>query len=244
MRLNENKMYENVSIWLIFCILPSFGLAAILIFSCSFYSNDNKNFIGCTTYSNYSLSILLKEPPVIVAPLVTPFMYAPKASDCTKIEDVENKPSIAISSKMVFFEMDYRLCYVNNLITVCISSLGLILKAHLKLEVVLPSSALFLMLTTFLLHMTKKFDNGSSQRCFEHAEKKSDCADCTKKYGLYIKDYKQYEVCALHKNSIPCRSCGKFNEMEFKILIVIIIYRGVHRYAWLQSLFIYILCFI
>ena len=180
-------------------------------------------------YSNYSLTILLKEPPIIVAPLVTPFMYAPRTLDFTRIEDLKNRTSFEISSKMVFFEMDYRLCYINNIVTVCSASVGLVLKAQLKWELVLLSASLFLTITTGLLYMVRKLDAGSSKRCFEHAEEKADCTECAEKYGLYIKDYKQFEVCHYHKNSLPCRACSKYkNSLYFYQLYKILKYTKIH----------------
>ena len=106
MMLNENEMHENVYLWLIFCIIPSVGFALLLIFFRSFYNTSNRNFLGFKSYNNFSLSILLKEPPVVVAPIVTPFMYSPRTSDFTRIEKFKHKPSIGVSSKRVFFEMD------------------------------------------------------------------------------------------------------------------------------------------
>ena len=195
-------MYENTCLWLFFCMLPSFSFAVILIFGRTFYNTKQRIFMGYSMYSNYSLTILLKEPPI---------MYAPRTLDVTRIEDLKNRTSFEISSKMVFFEMDYRLCYINNILTVCLASIGLVLKAQLKWELVLLSSSLFLTITTCLLYMVRKLDDGSSKRCFEHAEEKSDCTESTEKYGLYVKDYKQFEVCRYHKNSLPCRACSKYN---------------------------------
>ena len=46
------------------------------------------SLFGFTVYNNYSLSILLKEPPVVGAPIVTPFVYATKDFVTSRYEDL------------------------------------------------------------------------------------------------------------------------------------------------------------
>jgi hypothetical protein len=156
---------------------------------------------------------------VIGVPLITPFMYVPATLKCTRMEDYEHKPSIGISSKMAFFMIDYRIAYVNNFITVCMTTIGLIIKAQIKLEIVLPCAAFLLIFTTFLLHRVNKCDDEYNKRCFKHAEEKSGCTECAQRYGVYMKSYnklnfKQLEMCKKHQLVCPCPICSKYQQKK------------------------------
>ena len=205
--INENSMATNVTLWSLYCMLPSFAFAIVVIFGRTFY---RIKFKGFTIFNNYSLSIFLKEPPVIGASVVTPFMYSPKSVEKLREVEASNRNQrIMYTSKLIFFQIDYGFSYFNNFIGIFVGTIGLILKTDQKLQVLLPSAVLFFIITTVLLYIVAVLDNGGSKKCFEHATNKSDCIECTEKYGLYIKDYKLDLVCASHKIAIPCEECEK-----------------------------------
>ena len=212
---DENEMIENLKQWLLFCMLPSFSLAIAVIFSRTFYKTNRKLIFGYSLYGNGCISVFLREPAVVGVALVTPFMYVPATLKCTRMEDYDNKPSIGISSKMAFFMLDYRLAYVNHFITVCMTTIGLILKSQIKLEILLPCAAFLLFFTTFLLHRVNKCDDEHNKRCFKHAEEKSACTDCAQRYGVYMKSYtklnfKQLKKCEKHQLVCLCPVCSKY----------------------------------
>jgi len=116
-------------------------------------------------------------------------------------------------SKLSYFEINYRLSYINALITTCSSCLGVIFKAELQqTEMILLSSLVFLIVITFLLYVVNKFDGESSKRCFLHAKLKSECIECTENYGLCIEEYKATRVCKTHRKAEPCVECGRIVE--------------------------------
>ena len=208
MMLNENEMYENVLLWLLFCILPSFLFSLILIVFRTVYRTTKRNRCnGLRINSSYFLSVFFKEPPVIVAPLVTPFIYS-EGSLQEKIIEYDDNTGFEYYSKTVFFEIDYELSYANNLVTVCLSCTGLILKSQLKWDFVLAFSAFFLVSITALLYLIKRLDGDSSKRCFEHGKYKTECTHCSTKYGIFIEDFKWSRVCK-HHGYEECSSCGE-----------------------------------
>ena len=215
MLINENNMATNVTLWHLYCMVPSFIFANFSFFGRSFYQNKCKG-LGLI---KHPLTIFLKEPPLIGASLVTPFMYSPKYVDRSEeiaismdeLGEIRNKKqSVIFTSKMIFSHVDYKLSYANNLICICAGSIGIIFHTDHKLEVVLPAITLFLIITTFLLYFISKLDNGGSKKCFEHCFEKWECVECTKRYGLYIEDYKRNLICTSHRLDIPCSICGKF----------------------------------
>ena len=214
MLINENNMATNVTLWLLYCMLPSFMFASFSFFVRTFHQNKSKG-LGSI---KYPLTIFLKEPPVIGASLVTPFMYSPQYVDrseeitiSSSMEgNVSNKKKCVIfGTKMIYSHLDYGLSYANNFISVCVGTIGITLSTDHKLEVVLPAITIFFIITTILLFIVAKLDNGGSKKCFEHAAQKSECIECTKKYGLYIEYYQRKIMCAAHRQDIPCHICGK-----------------------------------
>ena len=209
MELNENEMHHNVLLWLLFCILPSFAFALIIMFGRTFYKTKTKSFCGSYLYNNYSISILLKEPSVIGVPIVTPFIYSTNTSECTRTEEFDKNVHYEIVSKIGCFEINYPLSFLNNLLAFSVGTAGLILKSKWKMEIMLPLAAFLLTCTTCMLYAVKIFDAGSSRRCFKHGRIKSLCTVCIMEYGLYIGDYEKRKVCSAHKNVLPCQYCSK-----------------------------------
>lgn len=224
MLVYENEMYENVLWWLVFCMLPSLTFAFLVMFSRTCY----KSKIQCRSYySNYSFNIILKQPSLIAAPVITPFMYGLKADTRIDYEviDIDNK--MAKHSQNGYFEVNFNMTHVNNIFTVVFASAGLIVKAQMKMEVVISGAVGFLTLTAFLLilmmlinHKEKKkaennFYEEETSLCIKHRSEKNTCIECMELYGFYVdKSYKNCMVCSAHYRKQPCWRCRKIKEEE------------------------------
>ena len=218
MLLSSNEMLENTILWLQFCVVPSMVFTVCVVFGRMFYKADIRYFTGCAVYKNYFVKILLKEPPLIAAPLLTPFVYTPKAIDrCTQIQRNAHGASVGTFSKLIYFEIDYHLSYVNNLLTVGCIAIGLVWKSEQKPKDILLCCLTFVTIMTFLLYFVKKCDDGSSLLCFEHGKLKSNCIKCIEEYGLCIKNYKIRAACIYHEAPHPCLEC--INRNNFKLVI-------------------------
>ena len=186
MSLDENEMIVNVSLWLAFCMLPSFLFAMAVIVCNTFYESHGKTCFGWTWYRNYSLDIISKCPPILIAPIVTPFVYLPNQFKYVTVKrEIENQPGIKYFRHLSFFEIDYRLSYINTFLTIIVACLGVVFKAQVqKTEMILLLTLIFSMAITFLLYVVQKRDGGNSKRCFLHAKLKSECIECSEKFGL------------------------------------------------------------
>ena len=107
---------------------------------------------GFTVYKNYSRNIFLNAPPVVWVPVVTPFMYSPKVIEFNRIEKIERAQKFTFNNNaakklvatkvtnVIYFEINYVLSYINNVITVCVGAVGLAFNSNQKLEVIILSS--------------------------------------------------------------------------------------------------------
>ena len=88
MLVHENEMYENVLWWFTFCMLPPFIFAFMVMVSRTCYKKSTKDCFKC--YSNYTPSSILKQPPLIAAPVITPFVYSMKSKSRFDYEPILN----------------------------------------------------------------------------------------------------------------------------------------------------------
>ena len=215
MWVNENTMGQNVAWWVFFCMIPSFIFALAVIFGRTCYKTDHQCLKGYPVYNNWSFRIFFKAPAVIGIPTVTPFTYKTKTVGVTRIEDLDDddKRYMQHESMVAYFVLGYRLSYINNLLTIFFTSIGLMTIAHLETVLVGTISTIFFVVTTIFFYLIMKLDNKGSERCPEHGKKKLECTHCAEEYGVYIKDYLSIEVCKAHR--VPnCSYCIQLLEMN------------------------------
>ena len=167
----ENEMHTNVIWWLVFCMLPSFIFALIVIFRSTFYRTKYKACGNCSIYSNYSLSLVLEEPPIVIVPLVTPFVFRTKMT--RQILWDENDPSkmkrddhgkVMLGDISAWFEINVMATCINHCITTVCSTVGLLLKAQMQIETVIPISLLFLIFSLPIVYRYAKAGSKVSRR--------------------------------------------------------------------------------
>lgn len=159
-RVWENEMYWNVIWWFLFCMLPSFIFAVIVMFGSTFYTT--KLCCGIPFCSNYSLRLLLEEPQIIIVPVVTPFVFRakirrPYVEEDSKVQDEKDpkfeNPEASKTEAVQRTKFDPHFiirpiyCIINYVITISCASAGLIYKAQLPMEIVLPIGVLILVVT-------------------------------------------------------------------------------------------------
>ena len=179
--LHENEFWENVGLWILFSLVPSFILALIIIFGRTFYKTSN-----CCGWGNHSLGIIIKEPSIMIAPVITPFMHAPRNIKQEKIKPLINGKGLKQLYKIYYFELDYRLSHLNNIVSCCLSCIGLMKFSKLNLEFILLSSVLTLTVTAILMFLIMKSEDDTSKTCLAHEKWKSECVECTTKFGLRV----------------------------------------------------------
>ena len=160
----ENEMYLNVLWWFLFCMLPSILFALFVIFGSTCYETTFTMCGRFSVYSNYSISLLLEEPPILIVPVVTPFVFRTKIEyETAEIDDekmdgtissvigskyyLKNKPEIEVARPQ--FKLRPIFCLINHIITVSCSAAGLIVKAQQPIEIVLPVALLIIVVTVF-----------------------------------------------------------------------------------------------
>ena len=145
MWVNENTMGQNVAWWVFFCMIPSFIFALVVIFGRTCYKTDHQCLKGYPVYNNWSFRIFFKAPAVIGIPTVTPFTYKTKTVGVTRIEDLDDddKRYMHHESMVAYFVLGYRLSYINNLLTIFFTSIGLMTIAHLETVLVGTISTIF-----------------------------------------------------------------------------------------------------
>ena len=147
----ENEMYINVIWWLVFCMLPSFVFSLLVIFGGTFYRTKFKICSKWRVWSNYSLTLVAEEPPIVIVPVVTPFMFRTKMvrqelrnDNGTIKRDKDGKKMFGDD-----VDVDFKFCDVcsvlNYGLTVVCSAAGLILKAQMPMETVIPISILIIL---------------------------------------------------------------------------------------------------
>ena len=167
----ENEMHVNVIWWMIFCMLPSFIFAIIVIFGSTCYKTKLRACGTESIYSNYSLSLVLEEPPIAIVPVVTPFVFRTKMiRQIIWHENESSKMKRNLHGKVVFgdvsawFEFNGTCTCINHCIMTICSAVGLILKAQMKIEVIIPISLLFLVITFPVLRRVAKDGSIASRR--------------------------------------------------------------------------------
>ena len=154
LRIAENEMYINVLWWGLFCILPSYLLALIVIVGQIFRKRRHTMFNGstCSVYHNYSLRLLSEEPPIVIAPIITPFIFEAKLKRTfTRYVDEVGSWKSKVKFQVSYF-LSRRFTLLNNIVKICCVGTGIILKGNLALEIAIPITATFLAFTTAFLH--------------------------------------------------------------------------------------------
>lgn len=171
----ENSMYHNVLSWVAYCMLPSFILSLIVIFGSTFYKTEYKICGDFPPYSNYSISLLLEEPPMMIVPVVSPFVFKPRITnrsnrpfvikeiqlengegsykqvmDGTVCEKTGQKKPYLLEDINTKFKINKWLTLLNHVITVSCAAAGLILEAQQPLEVVVPVAVCVLIVTSMM----------------------------------------------------------------------------------------------
>ena len=148
MLLNEHSMIVNVIWYVVFFILPSFVFALVVTFGRTCYDTNRKSGCGCSVYSNHALNLFLKDPPVILAPVFTPFMFV------TKLELEADTDHNMITSESVVgtsLKLSRKCCLFTNCITFFFATIGFVLKSHFAWQTILPISLACLLLTSIFL---------------------------------------------------------------------------------------------
>ena len=149
MMMSQNLMIVNVTWWFMFCILPSLVFALIMTFGLSCYDTNEKSCCGCSIYKNHALSLFLKDPAVILAPVFTPFMFK------TKLELEAYTDSNFITRERVIgtsLKLSRKGSLFNHVITILFLTIGLGLKANVAWKELLSVSSGCLIVTSIYLH--------------------------------------------------------------------------------------------
>merc|ERR1711974_58294 len=108
-------------------------------------------------------------------------------------EPIPNNKKVKLRKhwKTGYFEINYYVSHINNLITVISACTGLIIRAHVKMDLIILVAILFVVLIgSFLLFMMylhredKKYKRKYSEKseldnCIKHDEVKTKCEECS-----------------------------------------------------------------
>jgi len=212
-QVHTRPLWESTCWWLLFAMAPSFILAISVMFWNTCFVERGM----CP--QNYATNMVLKQPPLLVAPCVTPFTYGlvstiDKDKEPKELENGKLMKSISLKGQ---FQVSIIFTIVNCIITIMSITAGLIWKGEQNMAVTFavacPAILIFPVLLFIFLDkvlMSKR----STEYCLKHGTK--DCTDCCKFYGFYVQKYKYYEVCQAHHFKMPCEDCN-FESEESKI---------------------------